>query len=113
MGWPFDFAGEITSENGVQATFDKGGIFNGTARINPVSGSPAAELRFVGAANTYIVRGQGNQLLGSGYVTFIDTKLSFEDTDPNTAAEWHKTEGKKMVDHWRVESLQNCSACHR
>jgi len=34
-------------------------------------------------------------------------------SDPNTAEEWHKTEGKKLVDHWRVESLQNCSACHR
>lgn len=33
--------------------------------------------------------------------------------DPATAEEWHKTEGKKLVDHWRVESLQNCSACHR
>ena len=34
-------------------------------------------------------------------------------SDQITAEEWHKTEGKKLVDHWRVESLQNCSACHR
>jgi hypothetical protein len=33
--------------------------------------------------------------------------------DPNVAAQWQKSEGKKMVEHWRVESLQNCSACHR
>ncbi|HEX5220457.1 MAG TPA: cytochrome c3 family protein [Verrucomicrobiae bacterium] len=33
--------------------------------------------------------------------------------DPATAEAWHKTEGKKLVEHWRVESLQNCSACHR
>ena len=33
--------------------------------------------------------------------------------DPATAEQWHKTEGKQMVEHWRVESLQNCSACHR
>lgn len=33
--------------------------------------------------------------------------------DPNIAAQWRKSEGKKMAEHWRVESLQNCSACHR
>jgi hypothetical protein len=33
--------------------------------------------------------------------------------DPATAANWQRTEGKLMVEHWRVESLQNCSACHR
>jgi hypothetical protein len=33
--------------------------------------------------------------------------------DPNVAAQWQKSEGKKLVEHWRVESLQNCSACHR
>ena len=26
---------------------------------------------------------------------------------------WQKVNGKKMVDAWHVESLQNCSACHR
>lgn len=33
--------------------------------------------------------------------------------DPNVAIQWQKSEGKKLVEHWRVESLQNCSACHR
>ena len=33
--------------------------------------------------------------------------------DPAVAAEMQKTEGKKFVHDWRVESLQNCSACHR
>lgn len=33
--------------------------------------------------------------------------------DPNVAAQTQRTKGKEMVDHWRVESLQNCSACHR
>jgi hypothetical protein len=33
--------------------------------------------------------------------------------DPNVAAQTQKARGKEMVEHWRVESLQNCSACHR
>lgn len=33
--------------------------------------------------------------------------------DPKVAAEKQRARGKEMVEHWRVESLQNCSACHR
>src|SRR5262245_34731441 len=33
--------------------------------------------------------------------------------DPAAAAKWQETNGELMVEHWRVESLQNCSACHR
>jgi hypothetical protein len=34
-------------------------------------------------------------------------------SDPATAAQKQKIEGKAMMEHWKVESLQNCSACHR
>ena len=33
--------------------------------------------------------------------------------DPSVAVQTQKAKGKEMVEHWRVESLQNCSACHR
>ncbi len=33
--------------------------------------------------------------------------------DPKTAAQLQKVNGQKFVDTWKVESLQNCSACHR
>lgn len=33
--------------------------------------------------------------------------------DPAKAAEKQRVQGKEMMDHWRVESLENCSACHR
>jgi hypothetical protein len=33
--------------------------------------------------------------------------------DPKVAAQTQEAKGKEMVEHWRVESLQNCSACHR
>ena len=33
--------------------------------------------------------------------------------DPNVAAQEQAAKGREMVEHWRVESLQNCSACHR
>ena len=33
--------------------------------------------------------------------------------DPNIAAQQQKTFGEKFVHDFRVESLQNCSACHR
>jgi hypothetical protein len=33
--------------------------------------------------------------------------------DPAAAEQAQKSKGKELVDHWRVESLQNCSACHR
>jgi len=34
-------------------------------------------------------------------------------TNAAEAAQLQQTEGKKLVDHMRVESLQSCSACHR
>ena len=33
--------------------------------------------------------------------------------DPKVVAQTQEAKGKEMVEHWRVESLQNCSACHR
>ncbi len=33
--------------------------------------------------------------------------------DPKVAAEMQKTNGEKFVHDWNVQSLQNCSACHR
>jgi mono/diheme cytochrome c family protein len=33
--------------------------------------------------------------------------------DPTQAAQEQRAQGKKFVDHWKVESLQSCSACHR
>jgi hypothetical protein len=33
--------------------------------------------------------------------------------DPTLAAQLQRTHGQEMVANWRVESLQNCSACHR
>jgi hypothetical protein len=33
--------------------------------------------------------------------------------DPKEAARLQQMHGEKMVRDWKVESLQNCSACHR
>ncbi len=33
--------------------------------------------------------------------------------DPRVAADKQRTEGKKIVHDWNVQSLQSCSACHR
>ena len=33
--------------------------------------------------------------------------------DPKLAAQLQRTHGQEMVANWKVESLQNCSACHR
>ena len=42
------------------------------------------------------------------------TKLGWQwSTNDAEAAQLQQTEGKKLVDHMRVESLQSCSACHR
>ncbi|MGI8965537.1 MAG: cytochrome c3 family protein [Limisphaerales bacterium] len=35
------------------------------------------------------------------------------DKNPKTAAELQKRNGEKFVHDWKVQSLQNCSACHR
>ena len=34
-------------------------------------------------------------------------------SDPATAAQKQRADGEKFVHDWKVESLQNCSACHR
>jgi mono/diheme cytochrome c family protein len=33
--------------------------------------------------------------------------------DPAIAAELQRVNGEKLVHDWNVQSLQNCSACHR
>jgi hypothetical protein len=43
-------------------------------------------------------------------VTDLDWKWS---DDPLQNAELQKANGEKFVHDWKVESLQNCSACHR
>ena len=43
-------------------------------------------------------------------VTDLNWKWS---DDPNIAAQMQKTHGELMVKNMNVESLQNCSACHR
>jgi mono/diheme cytochrome c family protein len=35
------------------------------------------------------------------------------DNDPEKAAQMQQAQGEQMVHDWRVESLVNCSACHR
>jgi hypothetical protein len=34
-------------------------------------------------------------------------------SDPKLAAQLQRTHGQEFVTNWKVESLQNCSACHR
>jgi hypothetical protein len=34
-------------------------------------------------------------------------------TNANAAAQMQRTNGVQFVHDWRVESLENCSACHR
>ena len=41
-----------------------------------------------------------------------DLKWKWSD-DPKLAAQLQRTHGQEMVQNWKVESLQNCSACHR
>jgi hypothetical protein len=43
-------------------------------------------------------------------ITDLDWKWS---NDPKQAAEMQKANGQKFVHDWKVESLQNCSTCHR
>jgi mono/diheme cytochrome c family protein len=43
-------------------------------------------------------------------VTDLNWKWS---DDPLQNAEMQKANGQKFVHDWKVESLQNCSACHR
>jgi hypothetical protein len=42
------------------------------------------------------------------------TDLNWKWSDnPQEAARLQKLHGKEMVRDWKIESLQNCSACHR
>jgi len=43
-------------------------------------------------------------------ITDLDWKWS---ENPVEAADLQKANGQKFVHDWKVESLQNCSACHR
>ena len=43
-------------------------------------------------------------------ITDLDWKWS---TDPEENARQQKAAGQKLLHDWKVESLQNCSACHR
>jgi hypothetical protein len=43
-------------------------------------------------------------------ITDLDWKWS---DDPKVAAQLQRTHGQEFVTNWKVESLQNCSACHR
>ena len=43
-------------------------------------------------------------------ITDLDWKWS---DNPQTAAEMQKANGQILVHYWNVESLQNCSTCHR
>ena len=43
-------------------------------------------------------------------VTDLDWKW---DADPKKAAEMQRANGTKFVHDWKVQSLQNCSTCHR
>jgi hypothetical protein len=55
-------------------------------------------------------RDPGSKIRPLDKVTDLNWKPS---DDPSVAAQKQKASGKEMVEHWRVESLQNCSACHR
>lgn len=44
--------------------------------------------------------------------TITDLNWQWSD-DPKTAAELQKTKGQQFVNEWKVDSQQNCSACHR
>ncbi len=80
VSWPFDFAGQLFAENGAVVTFDKGGLFNRTAKIWP--NHPASQITFTGAT-PYRTRGQAVEFPGTGYVNFVNTSLQFE-ADPAT-----------------------------
>jgi hypothetical protein len=41
------------------------------------------------------------------------TDLGWPQNDPTVGQDWQKSFGTKFVHDFRVESLQNCSACHR
>ncbi|MFO1499902.1 MAG: cytochrome c3 family protein [Verrucomicrobiota bacterium] len=43
-------------------------------------------------------------------ITDLNWKWS---SDPKLAAQMQRTHGEQMMKDWKVESLQNCSACHR
>ncbi len=52
----------------------------------------------------------------ASYIRPVDkvTSLGWQwSTNATEAAKLQQTEGQKLVDHMRVETLQSCSACHR
>lgn len=55
-------------------------------------------------------RDPASHIRPAAQVTHLDWQWS---TNSAQAAEMQCTEGKKLVDHLKVESLQSCSACHR
>ena len=46
----------------------------------------------------------------ANFVHLIHAAVAFHATE---AARLQEVNGKKFVHDWKVESLQNCSACHR
>jgi hypothetical protein len=73
---PFDFAGQFRADSGMNVTFDRGGLLNETAKISP--NHPNSQITFTGADKVYRVRGQANELPGTGYVNLNNTTLQFE-----------------------------------
>jgi formate-dependent nitrite reductase cytochrome c552 subunit len=52
----------------------------------------------------------------AAYIRPVDKVTDLDWTwhdDPATAAELQRTRGRELVHDWNVQSLQNCSACHR
>lgn len=75
VGWPFDFAGQVYADSGMNLTFDRGGLLNETAKIWP--NHPASNVTFTGATPVR-ARGRAVEFSGTGYVNFVGTTLQFE-----------------------------------
>ncbi|MBS0658797.1 MAG: hypothetical protein JSR82_11205 [Verrucomicrobia bacterium] len=75
VGWPFEFAGQVYADSGMNLTFDRGGLLNETAKLWP--NHPASSITFTGATPVR-ARGQANEFSGTGYVNFVGTTLQFE-----------------------------------
>ncbi len=76
VGLPFEFAGQFYADSGMNVTFDRGGLFNETAKLWP--NHPASTITLTGADKVYRVRGQANEFSGTGYVNLNNTTLEFE-----------------------------------
>jgi hypothetical protein len=55
-------------------------------------------------------RDPANRLRPLDKITDLNWKWS---DDPNESARLQRIHGQKLAQDWQVESLQNCSACHR